>query len=68
MKKAAFRQPFFIFNSPFSIIFCLCTNYQQNSNKIYQLNDMDVEDVIHISYLLEFIRSWILLYITARVK
>jgi plasmid maintenance system antidote protein VapI len=28
--------------------------YHKNSNRIYQLNDMDIEDIIHISHLLKY--------------
>ncbi|MCL2245566.1 MAG: hypothetical protein FWC10_00395 [Lentimicrobiaceae bacterium] len=28
--------------------------YERNSHKIFQLHDMDVEDIVHISYLLEY--------------
>jgi len=39
---------------PSKILAGLILRYQQNSNKIYQQHDMDVEDVILISYLLEY--------------
>ena len=32
----------------------LILRYQQNANRIYQLDDMDIEDVVLISYLLEY--------------
>ena len=39
MKKAAFRQPFFIFNSPFSIIFC--TFAEIKNRKKFSINNYE---------------------------
>jgi transcriptional regulator with XRE-family HTH domain len=35
-------------------IAAIILRYQKNANRIYQLEDMDVEDVINISYLLKY--------------
>jgi transcriptional regulator with XRE-family HTH domain len=35
-------------------IVAVIRRYQQNADKIFKINDMDIEDIIYISYLLEY--------------